>query len=720
MIFERHLTARPVAGSVLLAATETAGRIWASFLSGADPQAVADHFGADCMSLRQIGGGLLAELTPDAVAAEDAEDTLLQGRNVILAVRACETAEAVADWLTYHCKTANVDGALIVDRAGPEQAEVLCNELARFDIPIVLVRANIPLGRPSHPAVSDPALAPGAPARVRDDAGPHDPWLAPLGETILLETLRRRWLGAARAVAFLDVSDLLCVGADDPFARAAANPGAVVPLLGRELYPWRLRQDQPAGHLDCICGRLNETRAVSRWCIAPGASDNDLYWRLIRVGGASADGPPVPFLRAMGVAFPGANPSKLVAKSDLVEDAEAIHTLSRAFGADPVRMPVADVSALSSAAGRRVTVITAMKNEGPYIVDWIAHNRAIGIDNFLVYTNDCSDGTERVLDALAQQGILQRRDNPYRKMKGVPQHSAFRAAEDEDIVKNSDWLITMDVDEYINIHRGRGHIDDLFDAVPDANLISMPWRLFGNADLHRFDPGPVTHQFHRCAQAFSPKPHQAWGFKTLFRNAGLFRRLSVHRPRGMEPQAIEVINWVNGSGQPLPQQMWQSAWRMGKASWGYDLVSLNHYAVRSAESFLIKRDRGRVNHTTRDQGYAYWFRMNHNAVEDHSIRRLDSMVAEERSRLMSLPGVQAAHDASVTWHQARITELKAMPGFREVYETITGPRMEKLSRLLNHFGTNVFLAGPHVIPDEIVAKDASEDFFFTIQREAAD
>ena len=33
----------------------------------------------------------------------------------------------------------------------------------------------------------------------------------------------------------------------------------------------------------------------------------------------------------------------------------------------------------------------------------------------------------------------------------------------------------------------------------------------------------------------------------------------------------------------------------GGKLYGYDLVQLNHYAVRSAESFLVKRDRGRVN-----------------------------------------------------------------------------------------------------------------------------
>ena len=80
------------------------------------------------------------------------------------------------------------------------------------------------------------------------------------------------------------------------------------------------------------------------------------------------------------------------------------------------------------------------------------------------------------------------------------------------------------------------------------------------------------------------KPHQAWGFKTLYRNIGLFKKLGVHRPKGLNPQLWTHINWVNGSGQPLPKDMYRNAWRSTTSTIGYDLVQLNHYAVRSAES----------------------------------------------------------------------------------------------------------------------------------------
>jgi hypothetical protein len=40
--------------------------------------------------------------------------------------------------------------------------------------------------------------------------------------------------------------------------------------------------------------------------------------------------------------------------------------------------------------------------------------------------------------------------------------------------------------------------------------------------------------------------------------------------------------------------------------------------------------------------------------------------------------------------------------------------MEQLSRLHGHFGSNVFLSGPGVIPDEIVSRDPAAEWFFTV------
>lgn len=284
------------------------------------------------------------------------------------------------------------------------------------------------------------------------------------------------------------------------------------------------------------------------------------------------------------------------------------------------------------------------------------------------------------------------------------------------MIRRAGWMICMDVDEFINIHAGAGHLRDLFAAVPDANMISLTWRLFGNSDVETFKDGFITEQFTRCAPRMVRKPHQAWGFKTLFRNLGIFKKLGVHRPKGLKPQLKDQIRWVNGSGRAMPETEYRNAWRSTTDTVGYDLVTLNHYALRSAESFLVKRDRGRVNHVDRDQGLAYWFRMNNNAEEDHGIRRMLPDLKAEYDRLLSDPDIAAAHAHCVTRHRARIDELKAAPKYAAFYKDLNGDRLRALSRLHRHFGAAVFLAGPDVIPDEVWTQELPEDFFFTVQK----
>ena len=148
--------------------------------------------------------------------------------------------------------------------------------------------------------------------------------------------------------------------------------------------------------------------------------------------------------------------------------------------------------------------------------------------------------------------------------------------------------------------------------------------------------------------------------------------------------------------------------------YGYDLVQLNHYAVRSAESFLVKRDRGRVNHVDRDQGLAYWFRMNNNFEEDLSIQPRLAKMQAELDRLMQDPEIAAAHHHSVACHRAKIDELRATENYSNFFAELTSPRMEHLSRLHGHFGSNVFLSGPGVIPDEIALRDPAAEWFFTV------
>jgi len=655
------------------------------------------------------------------LTAAPAETGILAGANVLAAVRNGERAELVLDWLEFHADLHGMTAAVILDRARPGNDADFRRELAAglqerlSECRVVVLASDEPLGKPGQPPEAHPFCVPEAPGKDRMQVPDPEPWHSPLGAGSIYEIMRARFLAEARAVANLDVHDLAPRGEVSIFDAAVAAEGGLVALNGRHCFPWRLRKGVPVHFADHLCVQFDSQEIRRRWCIAPARAPAGAIWRMVRVANATADPGHAPeFFRFMALRHPTGSVSRLVPKTSLVESTELLSIAEHRFGRSPVRMPEIVVDTRAEDRGRRA-IVTTMKNEGPFILEWLAYHRAIGIDDVLVYTNDCSDGSDSMLQLLERKGYVHHRDNPYREFRCKPQHAALRAADGEALIRQAAWVTCIDVDEYINIKTGDGTLDALFAAVPEANMIAMTWRLFGNGDMHRFEDRPVTEQFRHCAPEFSRKPHQAWGFKTLFRNIGLFKKLGVHRPKGLQPQLWEEVNWVNGSGQPLPRDMYRNAWRSTASTYGYDLVQLNHYAVRSAESFLVKRDRGRVNHVDREQGLAYWFRMNNNAVTDVSIQRNLPRMKEELARLMSDPEIAAAHAYSVGCHRAKIEELLATPDSARFYAELTSPRMEKLSRLHAHFGANVFLSGPQVVPDAVVARDPGGQWGFTVE-----
>ena len=63
----------------------------------------------------------------------------------------------------------------------------------------------------------------------------------------------------------------------------------------------------------------------------------------------------------------------------------------------------------------RFVIVTPMKNEGPFILEWVAHNLAIGADVIAIFSNDCTDGSDALLDRLDEMGKLRHFDNSSKK-----------------------------------------------------------------------------------------------------------------------------------------------------------------------------------------------------------------------------------------------------------------------------------------------------------------
>jgi hypothetical protein len=325
-------------------------------------------------------------------------------------------------------------------------------------------------------------------------------------------------------------------------------------------------------------------------------------------------------------------------------------------------------------------IVGCMKNEAPYIVEWVAYHRAMGVDNFVIYTNDCSDGTSELLDRLQEMGVLQHRNNDNWKGNS-PQQYALNQSQREPVMINAEWIIHIDVDEFINVRTGNGTLADFFERVPDATNVAMTWRLFGHNGVTKLADEFVIEQFDTCAPKFCPKPHTVWGFKTMFRNIGAYEKISCHRPNKLEEGWENKVQWVNGSGAPMGDDVKTKGWRNSTKSIGYDLLQLNHYALRSAESFLIKRQRGRALHVDRSIGLNYWIRMDWSDFKDITIKRNIPRVRAEYDRLMQDDILRGWHENGLEWHRAKAEELHGMEEFSDLYRQALEVKLNETERV---------------------------------------
>lgn len=312
----------------------------------------------------------------------------------------------------------------------------------------------------------------------------------------------------------------------------------------------------------------------------------------------------------------------------------------------------------------RVTAITPMKNEGPFILEWLAYHSLIGVNDFVVFSNDCDDGTDAILERLDELGFVRHLPNPSCMRDAANGHhwAAMAYVDAMPRLRRSDWIVSFDVDEFICVNTGLGRLEDLFAATQGADFVSMNQLNFGCAGVETYDPHTMLiRQFDR-AMYKTNVPYgwnRARGIKTLTRGAAPFDRIGNHSPRVSRTD----LKWVNGNGVPLPPDLYCGPLKSVKdAHFGYDLVQLNHYALRSMENYLVKTDRGDANGGAMpDEKYwrQYWNRYDDNVALDQGIQRWAGRTQLALNELLKDGELNKLHHASVAWHQSRITKLQA-------------------------------------------------------------
>lgn len=268
-----------------------------------------------------------------------------------------------------------------------------------------------------------------------------------------------------------------------------------------------------------------------------------------------------------------------------------------------------------------VTLCGIARNEGPYLIEWIAFHRAIGVEHIILYSNDSDDDSDALLARLAALDLIE-----YRPWPGVDGRSSqISAYQDATVRCESRWICFLDLDEFLNLKSDASIGDFLARFDPDVTAIALNWRLFGSAGRIDHEPGLVTERFTRASVPDHPFSRQ---IKTIAVASEIYK-VTAHRVR------VKHGRYADGSGATLDPGR-------GFAPVHHDLVQVNHYVLKSRAEFALKRKRGSglravgdpMKFTHRDG--SYFDDHDRNETVDDTIQRWCPVLADEIARIEGL------------------------------------------------------------------------------------
>jgi len=172
----------------------------------------------------------------------------------------------------------------------------------------------------------------------------------------------------------------------------------------------------------------------------------------------------------------------------------------------------------------RTLLVTSIKDEGPYLLEWVAFHKSIGFSDIVIFENDSSDLSPKILDRLDRLGEI--KFVPNLDFTGSPQMSAFNKCTRLEVYKESEWVFCIDCDEFF-VPKDSDGLEDFLDRYQDATAIAINWLNFGSSRKTKWEDAPVTARFNQCASAVHPTNKY---FKSFHRPSDAFRGFGIHRP----------------------------------------------------------------------------------------------------------------------------------------------------------------------------------------------
>ncbi|MGH1413780.1 MAG: glycosyltransferase family 2 protein [Pelagimonas sp.] len=313
---------------------------------------------------------------------------------------------------------------------------------------------------------------------------------------------------------------------------------------------------------------------------------------------------------------------------------------------------------MTPSSSLKTALAACMKNEGIFVLEWLAYHLCLGFDPIIVVTNDCDDGSPALLDRLAEMGLITH------IQQVVPEGKAPQDAGMDHVLRfcrdnGVSHLLHIDSDEFLFLPQWS--LEKLRKRNQKADVVAIPWINFGDGGVRDWVPGDLVTE--RNTMSEPDTNPGVTKFKSLFKVAS-FARATDHNP--LEP-LIDTPKVTRPDGRKLRNgtlyQPKSARYRPLGMACNVKDAFIFHYAVRSEDLFLMKNDRGdgQGKNSEDDTKYhlgSHWHEQaNRNDVENTLMERHLAAIKAKLAELRHDPKVAQTEQACQDWFLERRAQV---------------------------------------------------------------
>lgn len=146
-----------------------------------------------------------------------------------------------------------------------------------------------------------------------------------------------------------------------------------------------------------------------------------------------------------------------------------------------------------------LSVVAIVKNEAPYLKEWIEYHKLLGVTRFYIYDNESSDSIKKVLrEYIINKEVVYKR-YPGKAMQCLAYNDAMNKYKNR-----TKYMAFIDIDEFIAIRNSNETVKEIIESVFEKDKrvagLAMHWKIFGSSNLCKKPEGLVISNYLRRAK----------------------------------------------------------------------------------------------------------------------------------------------------------------------------------------------------------------------------